>query len=648
MIPMPDAFLLLRRVHLFKGLDDEQLRQVASRFTYQEVEPHVAIFYQGDPCEAFFMIQNGRVAVVRHKGTQAQTVNHLTDGDYFGEMGLLYRRRRSATIQTELKVGLWRLEADAFYELVREFPQIRANLDVVVHTRQTKQRKKFNWLEADEIVYLVSGKHNSVLWLSEVPGALALLLALGAAGVGYFYFHAMLAVYLFVPVAVLAAGWLVWNWIDWDNDLYIVTNKRVVDYEKIVLLYDSRSEAPLATCRNVNVVTDEIGRALGYGNIIISTFSGDIVFHRLPNPYAVADLIQEQLNRQRTRSAQSDRQSLKRSLRLSMGLDRPPGEDGKTKPVVPVQPRGPLDLSLPNPVQGLLGLLRHFTFKVRTESKGVVTYHKHPIVLAQRLALPTLTIVALFVLLGLRILGRIVLLDGLAFFVAWLIPLLAVFGWWLYLYEDWRNDIYQVTPDQILDIARRPLGQESRRTAPLGNVLSIKTDRPGLLALLLNYGTVLIQTGPGGEFSFHDVFAPLSVQQDIFRRMEARQQRAAAAEVAAERDRLAKVLGAFYEITLDEQRDRLNQRQRALREELDVVDKHMQDLLGQVDLIDDAIRQAPYERLDQVALSRLEDSRVRAAEAYTAAEVRRRGLETDLENVEREIQQMDEAVQAVQ
>jgi hypothetical protein len=144
------------------------------------------------------------------------------------------------------------------------------------------------------------------------------------------------------------------------------------------------------------------------------------------------------------------------------------------------------------------------------------------------------------------------------------------------------------------------------------------------------------------------VFSPLTVQQDIFRHMEARAQRAAAAEVAAERDRLSKILGAFYEVTLDEQRDRLNQRRRAIAEEIALVDKQMQDLVSQVDLIDDAIRMAPYERLDKFAVERLEDSRSRAGQEFAAHDTRRRALLTDLEGVEREIRQLDEAVETVQ
>jgi hypothetical protein len=36
----------------------------------------------------------------------------------------------------------------------------------------------------------------------------------------------------------------------------------------------------------------------------------------------------------------------------------------------------------------------------------------------------------------------------------------------IYQYVDWRNDIFQLTPNQVIDLDRKPFGRESRRAAP--------------------------------------------------------------------------------------------------------------------------------------------------------------------------------------
>ena len=56
---------------------------------------------------------------------------------------------------------------------------------------------------------------------------------------------------------------------------------------------------------------------------------------------------------------------------------------------------------------------------------------------------------------------------------------------------DWHNDIYLITPDQVVDVNKKPLGHEERQAAPLKNILGIEYKRLGIIGLLLNFGTVL-------------------------------------------------------------------------------------------------------------------------------------------------------------
>jgi hypothetical protein len=118
--------------------------------------------------------------------------------------------------------------------------------------------------------------------------------------------------------------------------------------------------------------------------------------------------------------------------------------------------------------------------------------------------------------------------------------------WWIYGYVDWRNDIYQVTPDQIIDINKKPLSTEQRRAAPLENILSTEAERLGFTGYVLNYGTVFIAVG-GSHLDFEDVRDPAAVQADIDRRREARAERKREAEAAVERKRMSDWLLAYYE-----------------------------------------------------------------------------------------------------
>jgi len=136
------------------------------------------------------------------------------------------------------------------------------------------------------------------------------------------------------------------------------------------------------------------------------------------------------------------------------------------------------------------------------------------------------------------------------------LSLIPVAGWWLYQFEDWKNDLYLITNDQIVDLYRKPLGSEERRSAPLGNVLSLKYERPGALGLLLNYGSVVAKVG-ADELRFEGVFDPVGVQNDIYRRMEAVKARKEASEAARQREELSRWMAAYHEVAQEDAQKRL-------------------------------------------------------------------------------------------
>jgi hypothetical protein len=126
------------------------------------------------------------------------------------------------------------------------------------------------------------------------------------------------------------------------------------------------------------------------------------------------------------------------------------------------------------------------------------------------------------------------------------IIILILLPWWLYNYIDWRNDIYQVTDRSIFDIERRPFGTESKKSAPLENILSLEHERIGFLGYILNVGNVLINVGEA-KFCFNDVYDPARVQQDIFSRMQQMRYKKQQEEVTRERDRILNLLEIYHQ-----------------------------------------------------------------------------------------------------
>ncbi|HAL15388.1 MAG TPA: hypothetical protein DCP32_01140 [Anaerolineaceae bacterium] len=85
----------------------------------------------------------------------------------------------------------------------------------------------------------------------------------------------------------------------------------------------------------------------------------------------------------------------------------------------------------------------------------------------------------------------------------------------MYQYVDWRNDRYIITPELIMDVFKKPLGTEEKKSAPLRNILSIDYERKNLIALIFNFGTVYIRVGES-TFTFDNVVNPAEVQRELF------------------------------------------------------------------------------------------------------------------------------------
>jgi uncharacterized membrane protein YdbT with pleckstrin-like domain len=86
-----------------------------------------------------------------------------------------------------------------------------------------------------------------------------------------------------------------------------------------------------------------------------------------------------------------------------------------------------------------------------------------------------------------------------------------------YHFLDWRNDHYIVTSLRVLHVERVLLLREDRDEAPIELVQDVQVNQEGMLANLLNFGDVIIQTAAATEkVVFADVPGPKYVRDALF------------------------------------------------------------------------------------------------------------------------------------
>ncbi|HSF82449.1 MAG TPA: cyclic nucleotide-binding domain-containing protein [Anaerolineales bacterium] len=554
---IPKYAALLKEHYLFKGLDESQIAHVVTHLIRVELHDGEVVITEGEMGDNFYLILRGRVDVTQMERGRQRHLDYLGEGDYFGEEALLFDRPRSATITAIGPTILLSLDRDGFYELLQNFPQIRMNLSATAESRQLAQKEQFEWIGEDEVIYLITRKHEFFLIISLILpivvglGSIPVLLFGLAAETSLFATGVRLVGIIGLVISVL---FLVWNWLDWGNDFYIVTNQRVVWLERVVIFYYSRQEAPLTQVLAVNVSRSWLGRIIGYGNVEVRTFTGGILMRNMSNPTQFASFVEG--FQVRAKHLQEDVEKLERVRTLKSRL----GKDQEAELPAPAEPAvARVERTEKKPIKPGSWRDKLQTFlQVRYERDGIITYRKHWFLLVGRTWQPATVFIFLAGLMAVLIVsgtinnnislaGPAEALLGVALFGAFL--------WWVYNYLDWSNDIYQLTPDQILDIERKPLGREDKKTAPLDSILSIEHARENIIQLLFNYGNVTINVGQT-KFTFRGVYNPDQVHQDIADYIEVRRRKKQESEARRERQKLADWFGTYHE-------------QREVREELE-------------------------------------------------------------------------------
>ena len=94
-----DIKKLLRSVELFEGLTDDDLDEVSAICTQRQLKDGDILAKQGDSGSELFIVSEGLVEVTIREKTTPRVVVNLGIGQLIGEMSLVDRGTRSATVK---------------------------------------------------------------------------------------------------------------------------------------------------------------------------------------------------------------------------------------------------------------------------------------------------------------------------------------------------------------------------------------------------------------------------------------------------------------------------------------------------------------------------------------------------------------------
>ncbi len=555
---MADRFVIshLKRLPLFARLTPDQLETVANAVQVLRYEPRETIFTQGQPAAGLIIFVSGRGSLAQTGPDNVErSVGSVNSGEYLNEAALFQDVIAPVTLHVWETSIVLLLSRQQMTGLLTYHPDIAAALRTQATASTSaaqppvtppvaaapSQPKVFPGQRDNETVIIQTRRHwwafARRVWLTAL---IALILIFG---VGLLQNATVFA--LVLPLILLAVGISVYFYLEWRNDLFIVTDQRIVSIRREIISFSTHfNEIPLLGIQELNVVippTDPMARLFNYGNLAVRTTSHvtNLVIDFLPNAKGIQEIVFTQQKGIKDRQAEQVRSMTRNAIRSDVDkfLGRTPGVPDDVEPIA-VMPPG-------------IGS-RGFLNTRYLNEKGETVYRKHWIVWLRHIFFPALILLVGIGLVFGALLGMVNLPDlgfiGLA--LAFVVILIGVV--WLYLADwDWRNDLYIIGNQTITLIHRRPLWlQNQNDQILLSQVDNVVSELKGFISNLLQVGDVgLFLTGADAKDAkwFRTVHHPQDIQQEVSRRQDQARLQRQEEEAGRERQQILDYLAVYHE-----------------------------------------------------------------------------------------------------
>jgi CRP-like cAMP-binding protein/Zn-dependent protease len=131
---------MLSRVRFLAGLPGPTLSALASHLRVERVDAGHTVITAGSVGDRFYLVRSGRLQAVAPDGT---VLSQLAPGEGFGELALIDRTPRSATVQALEASELWSLDSSHFQRWVRDRFEIAARIRADQGERQALAKLPF-------------------------------------------------------------------------------------------------------------------------------------------------------------------------------------------------------------------------------------------------------------------------------------------------------------------------------------------------------------------------------------------------------------------------------------------------------------------------------------------------------------------------
>jgi CRP/FNR family transcriptional regulator, cyclic AMP receptor protein len=135
----PVRIELLQQMPIFGGIDDEALQFLLEPVESVNVLSGEFFCHERDPADCMYVLESGRVAVLKEWDGRELLLRYLGAGDCFGEMALLDLFPRSASVRAEGECRAIALSPAHLYRLYEHDPKPFAMIQMNVAREMSRR-----------------------------------------------------------------------------------------------------------------------------------------------------------------------------------------------------------------------------------------------------------------------------------------------------------------------------------------------------------------------------------------------------------------------------------------------------------------------------------------------------------------------------
>ena len=138
----------LRKIPLFRGVDDSKLRLLAFMSERVRFEAGEALMEEGDFGDTAYIILSGRADVLITTPGGEQTVASVGENDVVGEIAILIDVPRTATVRATSELMALSISKEHFFKLIGNFPDMATEVMRALAHRLERTTREFGRLRA--------------------------------------------------------------------------------------------------------------------------------------------------------------------------------------------------------------------------------------------------------------------------------------------------------------------------------------------------------------------------------------------------------------------------------------------------------------------------------------------------------------------